>query len=815
MDNGDEAGFAILALGKLGGSELNYSSDINLMFLYEHDGQTDGSKSLTNVEFFRRLAKRFVQLMTATSHLGSAYRVDLRLRPEGGQGALVTSVASALRYYDLMGRTWERQAFIKARPVAGDLSIGAEFLQNLQPWIYRKYLTQTDITGIKALKRRIEKRAKIVGDDYRDVKVGHGGIRDIEFTIQFLQLLNGGELPGVRTGNTLEAIRNLEAAGCLTMHERAILEHNYVFLRKIEHRLQVMFDAQTHRLPDESAELRKLAIRMNYVAEGEEDVLSKFQADLEQRTSLNRRILDHLLHDAFSRDEQTAPEVDLILDPDPDEDSIRDVLGKYGFDKPSESYRHLSDLAKEGTRFLSTRRCRHFLASISPRLLREISLTPDPNATLVNLSRVSDSLGGKGVLWELFSFSPPSMRLYVRLCAACPYLAGILTSNPGMIDELMDSLVVEGLPSRSAMAENLDELVHGAEDLTPILHGFKNTYHLRVGVRDILGRDDILATNAALADVAQVCLKHVVRLHYERLVQRFGVPTADDGDPCDLVVVGMGKLGGREPNYHSDLDVIFLYEAEGKTVPEGLRQGESTTNQHFFSLLGQDIIKTITTVGTYGQLYPVDPRLRPTGASGALAVSFAEFRRYFREGQGQLWERQALCKARPVVGSERAMQGAREVIRDIMNDFDWQPEAATAIRDMRFQMEHGADKRNLKRGSGGTVDVEFIVQMLQLKHLKTHPRIMETGTLYAIEALRKAGLLDADDAIRLDDNYGFLRSVEARLRLMNTTARHDLPAGAELAKLAYLLHRDDPEGLKSQCDACMASNRQLFERLMR
>src|SRR5690606_38026733 len=238
---------------------------------------TDHARPVSNSEFFERLARYVVKLLTEPTELGSAYRVDLRLRPNGKQGPPVIGVDAALRYYDTVGRTWERQAFVKARPVAGDMQRGHEVLEQLELWIYRRYRSQADISGIKALKRRSEQRAKREGADSRDVKTGHGGIRDIEFVIQFLQLLNGGDLPEIRTGNTLQAIRSLETAGCLTMQERTILETNYSLLRTIEHRLQIMFDLQTHMLPDEEAELRRLALRLGYVATPERTALEAFQ----------------------------------------------------------------------------------------------------------------------------------------------------------------------------------------------------------------------------------------------------------------------------------------------------------------------------------------------------------------------------------------------------------------------------------------------------------------------------------------------------------------------------------------------------------
>jgi glutamate-ammonia-ligase adenylyltransferase len=296
-------------------------------------------------------------------------------------------------------------------------------------------------------------------------------------------------------------------------------------------------------------------------------------------------------------------------------------------------------LGEERIRFLSTRRCRHFLAAIAPQLLEAIAGTPDPDFTLVNLSQISDSLGGKTVLWELFSFNPPSLKLCVEMCAYSAHLSGILISNPGMIDSLMDSLVLARLPTREILRRTLGELCHAAEDLDPILHSFKNDQQLCVGVRDILGKEDVGAVTGVLSDIAEVCLAQIATQEYDRLVARFGVPTmgagSRKGQPCELAIVAMGKFGGREMNYHSDLDLVFLFEADGQTVPTRFApRNQTTSNQHFFSELGQRIIKTTGRLGALGRLYEVDARLRPTGKGGALATSLDELARYFALGSG-------------------------------------------------------------------------------------------------------------------------------------------------------------------------------------
>lgn len=839
--DGQAAGYVVLALGKLGGMELNYSSDIDLVLVSTGDGTTDSRRQTSNQEFFERLTRNLVKLLADSTELGAAYRVDLRLRPEGSRGQACIAYDRALAYYDAKGRTWERQAFIKARPIAGDVAMGRQLIEELEPWIYRRYLTLADITGIKTIKRQIEQRTKSDGGHELDVKTGVGGIRDIEFTIQFLQLVNGGTLPEIRTGNTLEAIALLEQAGCLNNQERTLLEENYRELRKLEHRLQIMFDLQTHSLPEEVSERQKLAIRMGYVASQEGSALEAFENRHQQRTDLNRRILNHLLHDAFGDDGRPDPEVDLVNNPKPTAEDIETALGKYPFLDVHNAYTHLMELATEKIRFLSTRRCRHFLASIAPQLLSAIAKTPEPDTTLVSLSRVSDSLGGKSALWELFHANPPSLSLYVKLCAACPYLAEILTSNPGMIDELMDSLLVDSLPTNDMLATTLGDLSRGAEDIDPILHSFKNAQHLRVGVRDILGKDDIEHTHASLADIAEVCLRQIAAREEEKLINKFGIPRIpvfpDDGQvpdnelvlreqfaerggkQCGLVILALGKLGGREPNYHSDLDLVFLYEADGSTFHGGRTQTKTTSrsttsNGHFFGELGQRIISAASRMGPFGRLYEVDARLRPTGKSGSLAVSVDAFLRYFQTGKADLWERQALCKARIIYGSPQARTYALKTAHAAAFDPGWSRTDAEEIRSMRYRLEATATERNLKRGRGGTVDTEFLVQMLQLKHGREDETLRVPGTMDVLRRLAAGGYLSNDDAEFFQQSYRLQRSIEARIRLMNAAGRHELPSDErELAKLAYLIGYPSAKALEDDAMRTFAETRARFEKL--
>jgi glutamate-ammonia-ligase adenylyltransferase len=858
---GEPARCVLLAFGKLGGEELNYSSDVDLMFLYDEEGGTRGRAGtpITNDDFFARVISEVMRLLTTYTDRGLAYRIDLRLRPEGQRGPLARSLASTLAYYDTFGRTWERQALIKVRPIAGDMALGQQFLEQIEPFVYRRYLSWAEINGIKAHKRQIEQRAARAREDSLDVKIGRGGIRDVEFIIQFLQLLNGGDLPAVRQRNTLLAMQALEDAGCLTHQEHQVLEDAYRFLRKTEHRLQLMFDLQMHTLPENPEELRKLAQRMGYplpappspepAPDGRRqrrhadelpapenpavvDAREAFLRDYHEKTGPTRRILEHLLHDTFVGEaEHAEPETDLVLDPDPDPETIRAVLGKYPFRNIEGAYHNLTQLARESVPFLSTRRCRHFLASIAPQLLRALAETPDPDMALVNLEKVTASLGAKSVLWELFSFNPPCLRLYVDLCAWSQFLSEILINNPGMIDELLDTLVLNQPRTREELREELADLCRGVlptaevgvSPLEQILHSFQDKELLRIGVRDVLNKESIRSSVAALSDLAEVILERIAEAQYPPLEKRFGTPILSAGpragQTCRHVLLGLGKFGGGELNYHSDLDLILVYEGDGRTVPPPgagrFHHCDLTENLHFFTELAQRIVRLASYQGPMGKLYAVDMRLRPTGRSGSLVTPLAEFRRYFDDGGAQLWERQAMTRARVVHGDAAFGREVMAAVAQAAYGLPWQPQMADEVMDMRRRLEASRGSRDLKRGPGGLVDIEFLVQLFQIKYAAALPALRSPNTWTALAAIRDAGLLTPAEQDELVAGYDFLLRVQNRLRIVSNRALDELPEAAEdIEKLARRLGYESAPAFLAELDRHSRKIRETFLRLL-
>ena len=842
--------FVVIGLGPLGGSELDYSGNLELAFLYDlgktvdviGGGKTTGPKSVAIADYYQRLTETILALLRDAKDQGVGYHIKIRNATSAANVAM--RMDDAWKFYDTHGETWDRLRFVKARPVAGDISLGVEFLSKIESTVYQRYLNQIQITSIKTFRRTFQRTPSNM--DPIDIVDGAGGIVDIELVTQFLQLLNGGDLPDIRVDNSIKALRLLNAHGCLTDGEMTQLKNNYIFLRIVQHRLQIFSGRSQNTLPMDPSELINIAHSVGFSDLDPDTLVQKLHDRIVEATSQNHVIVRRLSFDAFGSDNAGSPIVDLILNPSPRQSVIDSVLLPYGFHNGEDTYHSFLSLATEKTPFLSKLRCRHFLASIATKLLPLIASTPDADDTLAELDRVSHSLGGKGTLWELFHSHPQLMELYVRLCAACPYLSGILIRNPGMIDALMDSLVLTRLPSHAQLMNEATNLCQGAEDIEPILHGFKNANHLSVGVRDIWGKDDIRTSTGTLADIAEACLQQVILREYDKLVPRLGIPTLPDGllddrvtppspstecasdmaaqnsEPiglpqdegdADLVVLGLGKLGGREPNYHSDLDVLFVYEADGSTRhPTRSRDRETTTNQHFFSELAQRVTRVMNRLGPWGRLYEIDSQFS-TGRTKVISIARQSLSDFVSE-KSSVSHRQLLCKARPVFGTRRLRA---RTISDIHHAIRMASAAAsndpsTEIREIRSQLEMTASPRNLKRAVGGTVDIESIVQMLQLRHVNDHPELLTPGTLDAIEALHRAGVFDDKDAVFFAESYAFLRSVEARLRLMGTVARHDLPnEPAELNKLAFLLNLESGSEVERRCELYRSENRRRFE----
>ena len=811
---------AAIGLGALGGQELELDGSLEIVFLTDTELFQDEARESFITDELQRLAQRAIAILTDPHGLG--YSVVFPYNPEDSNPADVHlhDYRRWIQTIENHGRTWQRLTLLKSRYLAGNPQLALRFLEELPTLVYRRYLTRADIAGIGALKRKIDREGKALelaqpNRPAWTLELLFGWKREIEFLTQFLQLIHGGELTQIRIANTVQAIDALAQSGCLTEQERSILVAAYNRFSQTIFAVQMRDPFAAKGLnPDGIEESRNaLAWQLSYYGE---TACDKLDADLADSWNKVTKIRNHLRGEVFADENQASAETDLILDPNPSPAWIDALLAKYGFKQSNAAYRFLMELSREEVSILSTRRCRHFLSSIATQLLTKISETPDPDLTLENLAVSCRSLGGKGVLWELFSVHEPSLDLYVRLCGASPYLIGILTSNPGMIDELLDSLMLNRLPTEQQLGLMLHELCRGAEDIEPIIHSFKNARHLNVGVRDILGKESITDTHRALSDIADVCLHQTVDWQYGRLVKRFGVPTTSEGQVCRFGVVALGKLGAREPNYHSDISLLFLYDSDGTTRPLGSgRHHEPISTEYFFLQLAQKVAQAANRVWRSGRLYETKNWIISPNRNTTLAWKLDEFQRFFIESDDLALQRQQLCNARCILGEPSFQRLIDQAVVVILRARAWTDEDNTLALSTRKQLETTAGVRNIKRGVGGTMDVEYIAQLLMLRNVATTPEIFVAGTLEAIERLRVAGLVEPKDAVALKDGYNFLRGVESGLRLMNTLARHDLPiSDNELSRLAYVLNLKNGEDLVQQCEQFRHSHSRLFAKYL-
>ncbi len=757
--NLDVVGIAIIALGDCGSQRMHFKSPLPILILFA-DATSHVNAAPERAEAVERIAKSTVSLLAGKE--AEPFAVSLRFWPDFDVSRHAASVDHALRALDEFGRTWQRIEMMSATIVAGSQETGIAFLSQLEPWLYRRRLDDADVDGLLFQYRKWRRVAKA------------GVLEDLWQGIRILQLTLGGEQPDVRGANPYSAIGSLAKAGAWKKSEATILAED---LRELS-KLQLL--AQLGAVNDDKA---MASLRFNSAHD----------------------CIAAALENIFGEASSPSFVSELVMDPLPNDEVVSSTLAPFGFENPLDGGRAICELARESTPFLSTRKSRHFLSRIAPALVTNLSQTPSPDHSLLTLSRVVESLGAKGALWELFLANPPSMELCVRLCAYSPYLSNILIASPGFIDELLDSLQLARLPSLSAMESRLEDLCKGAE-LDQAVHEFKNALHLRIGVRDILGKEQVTSTHQSLAQTAEAILRRVVVEQLKELVQKHGAPKFDashGSSECRHVLLVSGKVGGLEPNYHSEIEIAVIYEADGMTLPES-RSMASVSCAHFFGQVTQRSIRRLTSRGKLGQLYVVNNDFRPLGAQGPLAASLEALRHYYldspRTWRDLLW----LCKSRPAGGDavlavdvmtilHEAIAGARITRADI-NDF----------RQYRAAQAEGARPLNLKRAAGGTQHIELLVQFLLLAFAGRFPRILAPGTLAALDRLAAERLLTPEEADTLSERYRFLRAVESRLRLMNTQARHDLPENeAELRSLAMFLGVDSAERLREQCEAAM------------
>lgn len=750
--------FAVIALGKLGGEELNFSSDVDLIYIYETppDGTTPAPSKTSPVEYFTRLAQTFGALVSENTSDGFLYRVDVDLRPAGAQGALVISQETLESYYELWADTWEKATFTKARPVAGDLALGWRAVRAVAPMTYLSSMDYAAVQGIRELKEKFE-QAKGGHDKGFNVKLDPGGIREVEFIAQAMQLLHGARIPQIRCRGTMEALEQLARVGLIPEETVDVLRDDYLFLRRVENRLQMEAERQVHRVPFDPQRAERLARAMEFCGK---DAQSEFEAELAQRRDR--------VHAAYAA-----------------------VLAQGGAESGAE---RVFDLFARGTpRLVAFPATRRMLERLAELFAREIDSSSDPERALNGLDRFIHGIGARTFYYELLLDRPELVPRLAALFGASKFLSSYLASHPRLIEPLFhdpDRL----LPTRANLEEDwaafrsafAADPANAERDPTELqldaLRIFHHRETLNVGLLDITprplssseGASLPLITRAeiegALSELAEVCLGEALDLALQQLAESRGAK--DDMTGAEYIVVAMGKLATCELAYGSDLDLIFLFDSPGG---DGARD---LAAQEYFVRVSQRLISILQTPTSEGFCYEIDARLRPSGNQGALVTSLTAFEKYHADA-AQGWERQALLRARSTAGDAK-LTAAFETLRREILTAPRQEDLAAEIHHIRNRMEveiakETGTKRNFKTGRGGVLDVESIVQYLQLTHGQAHPELLDVRrTEEHLTELAHHGLLEEADAEALRSGWEFLCRLSNRLRIVDNRSISDL-----------------------------------------
>jgi glutamate-ammonia-ligase adenylyltransferase len=758
----------VLGMGKLGGRELNFSSDIDLIFAYVEEGELRGRNGTTYAEFYTRLAQSLVQVIDTVTEEGFVFRVDVRLRPFGESGPLVVSFDSCERYYQAQARDWERYAMVKVRPVGGDPEDGAEFERFFHPFVYRRYLDYRVFGELRSLKSKIvaELRRKDRGDN---IKLGPGGIREIEFIGQAFQLIRGGRNIELQDRSILTV---LERAGQLRLLEHdtaSFLCEAYRFLRKVENRLQQYEDKQTHDLPASAERRELLAYSMGF------ESWEEFDRQLEGVRSRVHGIFNEVIAEPLQR---TSGE--LVLDGEQAEIS----LALAGFECAAHA------MAGELVKFRASAAIRRLgagtmaeLQKVLGKLLGELaaSRVSDPVSILARLLKLLESIAGRGVYFSLLSENPAALSQLVRLAAASPWIVRLIAGAPILLDELLDPRTLYSPLTREALGREADILAGSLapdddEQLMLRLRQFKAAHQLRIAAADIMNVVPVMVVSDYLTDLAEVVIKRVLRLAWRSAAARHGVPPVEAGASKDFPgfgVIAYGKLGGIELGYGSDLDLVFLYDGVASdAVTDGPRP---VTAAEFYARVVQRMVSLLTTGMLGGALYEVDLRLRPSGSSGLLVSKVDAYENY-QIHQAWTWERQALVRARFVAGDPRVGARFDSIRRTVLCTERDSRQVRLDVQVMREKMrENLADRRpgvfDLKQGVGGIVDIEFIVQLGILVSAAKHCEITRwTDTVRLLEGLRTINFLEPEQADRLRCAYCDYRGKAHRLALQEMPA---------------------------------------------
>jgi glutamate-ammonia-ligase adenylyltransferase len=800
-----ETGLVVLAMGKYGACELNYSSDIDLIVFYDAERFPFRKKDDARAAAVD-LAKGLVRLLAETTADGYVFRVDLRLRPDAGATQVAISTDAAEAYYEGMGQNWERAALIKARACAGDAIAAAQFLKNIEPFIWRRNLDFAAIEDIHSIKRQIHAHGghgtiAIAG---HNIKLGRGGIREIEFFAQTQQLILGGRDSSLRPRGTVAALEALRAHGHIGADAVAGLGEAYRFLRTLEHRLQMIEDEQTHTLPKSAQGLAHVACFAGF-----SDVAA-FSAALRQRLETVQTHYARLFERAPPLSTAKGNLVFTGVENDPE---TIGTIANMGFrDAP-----HVAGAIRgwHHGRIRATRsaRARELLTKLVPALLDALAATTDPDAAFAQFDRFLTRLPAGVQLFSLFLANPHLLALVAAIAGSAPRLADHMARTPATLDALLDPGFLGRLPQRSELDGGLAQLLAGARGYEGALDAarrFAREQIFRVGVQLIESMARTEDAGPAYANIAESVIAGLL----EATAQELGL-SAGKIEGGAFTVIAMGKLGGREMNAGSDLDLIFVYDAPGAIeTSDGTKPLPVST---YYARLAQRLISALTVATAEGALYEVDMRLRPTGNKGPVAVSLESFCRY-HAGEAWTWERLALTRARVVAGPQTLGEKVEAAIRAALTDESGRDAVARDAREMRDRLAAqfpGRNRWDLKFATGGLVDIEFAAQALQLQNANCNPEILRTNTIVALEALAQAGVLDR---ARADTLIGAARLQQALTQILRIAIDGTLDSNAATSGLKALLARaggvDDFATLEAELAKAQIAVRRIFDEIL-
>jgi [glutamine synthetase] adenylyltransferase / [glutamine synthetase]-adenylyl-L-tyrosine phosphorylase len=742
--SGDAQRLIIVAMGKLGGAELNFSSDIDLVPLYLESGETDGARSISNQEFFTRLAQQLIRLLEQQTEDGFVFRVDVRLRPFGDSGPVVSNAAALEDYLQIHGRDWERYAWVKARAVTNEADYRELYAGTIRPFVYRRYLDFGVFESLREMKGLIE-REVLRRDLDDDIKLGDGGIREIEFIVQSFQLIRGGQDRRLQGSSLRRALPLLAGAKLLPAAAVAELDAAYVFLRRLENRLQMRADLQVHKLPADALERERLAWSM-----GCDDWLQLARQIAAQRA----RVAAHFLAVVFGNDEPSLPAPALLPLAAGDLPVLSERLTALGWGEgevAAAAHMLLEFHDAASTRRLDKAGARRLLALL-PVLAAETAATREPLRTLRRLLRVLEAIGMRSAYLALLLHNQRARMRLVQLATHGDFLIDQIAAHPLLLDELIDERILEQLPDRASLAADLEQRMNGVdggdeEHLVEGLRHFQRAAVFRLAVSDLLARLPVMQVSDRLTDVAELIIGRVLSLTWQQLTPTLGVPMCGEGAArraVNLCVVGYGKLAGMELGYASDLDLVFLHDSIGeRQETEG---GRGVDNQVFFLRFAQRMVHLLGTHSAAGRLYEVDTRLRPSGKSGLLVTSIAAFAEYQRH-EAWTWEHQALLHSRAVAGPAALMQQFEAVRAQVLALHVRRDSLRADVRHMRNRQRRelsraGAGEFDLKQDPGGLGDIEFLAQYWALLWARDYPPVaFFADTIRQLESVASADLV--------------------------------------------------------------------------